>query len=124
MCGPGTSWKRLDSSQADLPGGGLAAEAAAGQVAPGYDFLEGHREGLALLTNLPVREIAAKAVGVERLRTLPLVIPSGVITGFVERWYGPDFRSQIQTAAETGPPGPHSGIPGVDRAPHPASGRQ
>ncbi len=94
-------WKRLDSNQVDLLCGGLAADAAAEQVAPGYDFLEWHREGLALLTNLPVRELAARTVGVQRLRNLPLVIPSrGVITDFVERWYGSDFRSQLQIAAE------------------------
>ncbi|GGQ97372.1 LysR family transcriptional regulator [Streptomyces asoensis] len=94
-------WKRLDSNQVDLLCGGLAADAAADRVAPEYDFLEWHREGLALLTNLPVRELAAKTVGVERLRTVPLVIPShGVITDFVERWYGPDFRSQLQVVAE------------------------
>ncbi|MEW1694173.1 LysR family transcriptional regulator [Streptomyces sp. NPDC093249] len=94
-------WKRLDSNQVDLLCGGLAADVAADRVAPEYDFLEWHREGLALLTNLPVRELAARTVGVDRLRTLPLVIPSrGVITDFVERWYGPDFRSQLQIAAE------------------------
>lgn len=94
-------WKRLDSNQVDLLCGGLAADAAAERVAPEYDFLEWHREGLALLTNLPVRELAAKTVGVDRLRSLPLVIPSrGVITDFVERWYGPDFRSQLQITAE------------------------
>ncbi len=94
-------WKRLDSNQVDLLCGDLAAEAAAERVAPDYDFLEWHREGLALLTNLPVRELAAKSVGVDRLRSLPLVIPSrGVITDFVERWYGPGFRSQLQITAE------------------------
>ncbi|MFE9851263.1 LysR family transcriptional regulator [Streptomyces sp. NPDC005576] len=94
-------WKRLDSNQVDLLCGGLAADAAAEKVAPEYDFLEWHREGLALLTNLPVREFASKTVGIDRLRSLPLVIPSrGVITDFVERWYGPDFRSRLQIAAE------------------------
>ncbi|MEU3290487.1 LysR family transcriptional regulator [Streptomyces longwoodensis] len=94
-------WQRLDSNQVDLLCGGLAAEAAAARVAPEYDFLEWHREGLALLTNLPVRELAARTVSVDRLRTLPLIIPSrGVITDFVERWYGSDFRSQLQIAAE------------------------
>ncbi|MEU6219072.1 LysR family transcriptional regulator [Streptomyces sp. NPDC047022] len=94
-------WKHLDSNQVDLLCGGLAADAAAERVAPEYDFLEWHREGLALLTNLPVRELAARTVGVDRLRSLPLVIPSrGVITDFVERWYGPDFRSQLQIVAE------------------------
>ncbi|MFB6529881.1 LysR family transcriptional regulator [Streptomyces sp. NPDC056399] len=94
-------WRRLDSNQVDLLCGGLAAEVAVGRIAPEYDFLEWHREGLALLTNLPVRELGAKPVGVERLKTLPLVIPSrGVITDFVERWYGPDFRAQLQIAAE------------------------
>lgn len=94
-------WKRLDSNQVDLLCGGLAADAAAERVAPDYDFVEWHREGLALLTNLPVRELAVRSVGPERLRTLPLIIPShGVITDFVERWYGPDFRSQLQITAE------------------------
>ncbi|MEU6487304.1 LysR family transcriptional regulator [Streptomyces sp. NPDC046887] len=94
-------WKHLDSNQVDLLCGGLAADVASERVAPEYDFLEWHREGLALLTNLPVRELAAKTVGVDRLRRLPLVIPSrGVITDFVERWYGPDFRSQLQITAE------------------------
>ncbi|MFI7104379.1 LysR family transcriptional regulator [Streptomyces sp. NPDC050161] len=94
-------WTRLDSNQVDLLCGGLAADTAAERVAPDYDFLEWHREGLALLTNLPVRELAAKTVSVDRLRNLPLVIPSrGVITDFVERWYGPDFRSQLQISAE------------------------
>jgi DNA-binding transcriptional LysR family regulator len=94
-------WKRLDSNQVDLLCGGLAAEAAEERVAPDYDFLEWHREGLALLTNLPLRELAAKRVGMDRLRTLPLVVPShGVITDFVERWYGPGFRAQLQIVAE------------------------
>ncbi|MFE3738924.1 LysR family transcriptional regulator [Streptomyces sp. NPDC059134] len=94
-------WNRLDSNQVDLLCGGLAAAAADERVAPDYDFQEWHREGLALLTNLPVRELAARTISVERLRTLPLVIPShGVITDFVERWYGPDFRSRLKIAAE------------------------
>jgi DNA-binding transcriptional LysR family regulator len=94
-------WQRLDSNQVDLLCGGLAAEVTAEPIAPDYDFLEWHRENLVLLTNLPVRELSAKTVSVDRLRTLPLVIPSrGVITDFVERWYGQDFRSQLQIAAE------------------------
>ncbi|MFF3551936.1 LysR family transcriptional regulator [Streptomyces tsukubensis] len=94
-------WQRLDSNQVDLLCGGLAADAAAERVTSEYDFLEWHREGLALLTNLPVRELATKTVGFERLRSLPLVVPSrGVITDFVERWYGPDFRSRLRIAAE------------------------
>ncbi|WP_372412292.1 LysR family transcriptional regulator [Streptomyces luteireticuli] len=94
-------WQWLDSNQVDLLCGGLAAPADGTQIAPDYDFLEWHREGLALLTNLPVRELPAKTVGIDRLRSLPLVIPArGVITDFIERWYGPDFRSQLQIAAE------------------------
>ncbi|AZK97482.1 LysR family transcriptional regulator [Streptomyces tsukubensis] len=94
-------WQRLDSNQVDLLCGGLAADAAAERVTSEYDFLEWHREGLALLTNLPVRELATRSVGFERLRSLPLVVPSrGVITDFVERWYGPDFRSRLRIAAE------------------------
>ncbi|MFB7169997.1 LysR family transcriptional regulator [Streptomyces sp. NPDC056254] len=93
--------QRLDSNQVDLLCGGMAAPADGGLVAPEYDFLEWHREGLALLTNLPMRELPARKVGVERLRNLPLVIPSrGVIADFVEHWYGPDFRAHLQIVAE------------------------
>ncbi|MFF5839638.1 LysR family transcriptional regulator [[Kitasatospora] papulosa] len=94
-------WKHLDSNQVDLLCGGLAADARDNQIAPDYDFQEWHREGLALLTNLPVRELVTKTITAQKLRTLPLVIPSrGVITDFIERWYGPDFRSQLQITAE------------------------
>ncbi|AKL71037.1 LysR family transcriptional regulator [Streptomyces sp. Mg1] len=93
--------QRLDSNQVDLLCGGLAATVGDGLLAPEYDFLEWHREGLALLTNLSVRELPARQVGVERLRNLPLVIPSrGVIADFVERWYGTDFRTHLQVVAE------------------------
>ncbi|MFJ8164158.1 LysR family transcriptional regulator [Streptomyces sp. NPDC096136] len=93
--------QRLDSNQVDLLCGGLAAPVGDGPLAPEYDFLEWRREGLALLTNLSVRELPARRVGVERLRNLPLVIPSrGVIADFVERWYGPDFRTHLQVVAE------------------------
>ncbi|MFE9795999.1 hypothetical protein ACFYRL_30165 [Streptomyces goshikiensis] len=78
----------------------LAARVGDGLLAPEYDFLEWHREGLALLTNLSVRELPRR-VGVERLRNLPLFIPSrGVIADFVERWYVPDFRTHLQVVAE------------------------
>ncbi|MGW5159320.1 LysR family transcriptional regulator [Nonomuraea wenchangensis] len=94
-------WKRLDSNQVDLLCGGLAASSTERAVAPDYDFLEWHRENLVLLTNLPVREFSARTVSVQRMRTLPLIIPTrGVITNFVERWYGSDYRANLQIVAE------------------------
>lgn len=65
-----------------------------------YDFLEWHREGLALLTNLPQRELAVDAVGREKLQSIPLVISSGgVIVDFLLHWYGSGFGNKLTIAA-------------------------
>ena len=90
------AFARLDAKEVDLMCGGLASAAGRAEVPDQYDFLEWHREGLVLLTNLPRRELPLKAVGVDRLRSVPLVIPSGgVIVDFLKRWYGTDFRSRM-----------------------------
>lgn len=91
---------RLDAKEVDLMCGGFASVARLVEVPDQYDFLEWHREGLALLTNLPQRELAVDAVGREKLPSIPLVIPSGgVIVDFLLRWYGSGFGNKLTIAA-------------------------
>ncbi|MFJ6200145.1 LysR family transcriptional regulator [Micromonospora sp. NPDC092111] len=94
------AFSRLDTNEVDLMCGGLASAAGSAEVPDQYDFLEWHREGLVLLTNLSRRELPVKAVGVDRLPSVPLVIPSGgVIVEFLKRWYGADYRRQLTLVA-------------------------
>jgi DNA-binding transcriptional LysR family regulator len=94
------SFARMDAKEVDLLCGGFASAAGQAEVPDGYDFLEWHREGLVLLSNLPKRELPMKAVGIDRLPSVPLVIPSGgVIVEFLKRWYGGDFRNRLTIAA-------------------------
>ena len=94
------AFTRLDAKEVDLMCGGLASAAGRAEVPDQYDFLEWHREGLVLLTNLPRRELPVKTVGVDRLPSVPLVIPSGgVIVDFLKRWYGADFRNRLTVVA-------------------------
>ncbi|MGH3622706.1 MAG: LysR family transcriptional regulator [Sciscionella sp.] len=94
------AFARLDAKDVDLMCGGFAAAAGRAEIPERYDFLEWHREGLVLLTNLPRRELPVKAVGVDRLPSVPLVIPSGgVIIDFLTRWYGGDFRNRLTVTA-------------------------
>jgi hypothetical protein len=94
------AFSRLDAKDVDLICGGLAATTGRADVPAQYDFLEWHREGLALLTNLPRRELPMRAVGVDRLPSVPLIIPaSGVIVDFLKRWYGGDFRTRLTVVA-------------------------
>ena len=80
--------------------GGFASAAGRAEVPIGYDFLEWHRDGLILLSNLPKRELPVRAVGIDRLPGVPLIIPSGgVIVDFLKRWYGSDYRSRLTIAA-------------------------
>jgi DNA-binding transcriptional LysR family regulator len=94
------TFTRLDAKEVDLMCGGFASAAGSLEVPDQYDFLEWHREGLALLTNLPRRELAVNAVGREKLPSVPLVIPSsGVIADFLSRWYGGGFRNKLTIVA-------------------------
>ncbi|MGH3865597.1 MAG: LysR family transcriptional regulator [Pseudonocardiaceae bacterium] len=93
------TFTRLDTKEVDLMCGGFASAVGSLEFLGQYDFLEWHREGLALLTNLPRRELAANAVGRQKLPSAPLVIPSGgVIVEFLSRWYGSDFRNKLTIA--------------------------
>ncbi|HET9117046.1 MAG TPA: hypothetical protein VFN75_03045 [Pseudonocardiaceae bacterium] len=66
-----------------------------------YDVIEWHREDLALITNLPMRELPLAAVGQDRLPEIPLLAPpAGLIAEFLRRWYGPNFITRLRVIAE------------------------
>ncbi|MFD7658463.1 hypothetical protein ACFV4N_31195, partial [Actinosynnema sp. NPDC059797] len=93
-------WARLDAKHVDLVLGSLATEHRR-PVALDYDFIEWHRERVALLTNLTTRELPDKPVSSDTLRTLPLLVPSaGLLAQFLSRWYGPDYRSTLNVVAD------------------------
>ncbi len=93
------SFTRLDANEIDILCGGFAA-GTGNDIRERYDFLEWHREGVCLLTNLPERELPMPAVSAARLLAVPLVIPTrGVIADFLRLWYGPDFQSRLTIAA-------------------------
>lgn len=66
-----------------------------------YDVIEWQRENLALVTNLPVRDLPLASVTQDRLPGIPLLAPSaGLIADFLRRWYGHDFRARLHIVAE------------------------
>lgn len=93
-------WAKLDAQQVDLVCGSFATQTGR---EPGldYDFIEWHREGLAILTNLPKRELATPAVNTAKLPTLPLLAPTaGLLAEFLRRWYGPNYRDRLNVIAD------------------------
>jgi DNA-binding transcriptional LysR family regulator len=95
------SFTRLDAKEIDLLCGGFASIAGARDLPGDYEFLQWRRDGLVLLTNLSKRELAVPAVSVDRLPSVPLIVPStgGVIVDFLRRWYGSDFRNRLTIVA-------------------------
>ncbi len=94
-------WAQLDAKNVDLVCGSIPAGPGRDPALDSYDMIEWQREDLALLTNLPVRELPAEAVGQQRLPSVPLLAPAaGLIAEFLRRWYGPDYRSRLRIVAE------------------------
>ncbi|APU16621.1 MULTISPECIES: LysR family transcriptional regulator [Actinoalloteichus] len=93
-------WRKLDGKKVDLVCGSFAAEPGRPPTLD-YDFLEWHREGVALLTNLSARELPDNPVTANRLPGLPLLAPtSGLLAQFLSRWYGPDYRGVLDVIAD------------------------
>lgn len=64
-------------------------------------FIEWHREGLAILTNLPKRELPTRAVDAAKLSTLPLLAPTaGLLAEFLRHWYGLNYRDRLNVIAD------------------------
>jgi hypothetical protein len=93
-------WAKLDAKQVDLVCGSFAAERGKPPTLD-YDFIEWHRERVALLTNLSTRELPDKPVTAEKLAVLPLLAPTaGLLAQFLGRWYGPDYRGKLTVVAD------------------------
>ncbi|KJK43701.1 LysR family transcriptional regulator [Lentzea aerocolonigenes] len=93
-------WRKLDAKKVDMVCGSFAAH-------PGrppeldYDFLEWHRERVALLTNLSTRELPDTPVTAAKLPALPLLAPTaGLLAQFLSHWYGPDYRGTLNIVAD------------------------
>ena len=81
-------------------GGSLAAQPGR-PPALDHDFLEWHRERVALLTNLTTRELPDTPVTFAKLPSLPLLAPTaGLLAQFLGRWYGPDYRGTLDVIAD------------------------
>lgn len=94
-------WSQLDAKGVDLVCGSVAAVPGPDPALADYDVIEWHREKLALITNLPVRELPMAAVGQDRLPEIPLLAPAaGLIVEFLRRWYGPDFTTRLRIVAK------------------------
>ncbi|MFD9734638.1 LysR family transcriptional regulator [Umezawaea sp. NPDC059074] len=93
-------WRKLDAKKVDLVCGSFAAEPGKPPNLP-YDFLEWHRERVALLTNLTARELPDTPVTAGKLPHLPLLAPTaGLLSQFLGRWYGPDYRGRLDVIAD------------------------
>jgi hypothetical protein len=93
-------WRKLDAKKVDLVCGSFAAEPGRPPTLE-YDFLEWHRERVALLTNLTARELPDIPVIAASLPDLPLLAPTaGLLSQFLNRWYGPDYRGVLHVIAD------------------------
>lgn len=93
-------WEKLESQQVDLVCGSFATRV--GELPSlDHDFIEWHREGVSLLTNLSSRELPDKPVSSARLPAIPLLAPTtGLLAEFLRGWYGPDYRNLLNIIAE------------------------
>ena len=93
-------WHKLDAKQVDMVCGSFAAERDRPPVLE-YDFVEWHRERVALLTNLTPRELPNTPVTAAKLPGLPLLAPTaGLLSQFLGSWYGPGYRGMLNVIAE------------------------
>ena len=93
-------WHKLESKEVDIVCGSVVTPAGSGSDFADFDVIEWRRGGLALLTNLPEHRLGA-TVGTGELPKLPLVVPGdGLIAEFLRGWFGPDYRNELDIAAE------------------------
>ncbi|WP_433265915.1 LysR family transcriptional regulator [Actinosynnema sp. CS-041913] len=93
-------WHKLESKEVDIVCGSVVTPAGGGSDFADFDVIEWRRGGLALLTNLPEHRLGA-SVGTGELPKLPLVVPGdGLIAEFLRGWFGPDYRNELDIAAE------------------------
>ncbi|RKT57824.1 LysR family transcriptional regulator [Saccharothrix australiensis] len=93
-------WRKLESKEVDIVCGSVVTPAGGGSDFADFDVIEWRRGGLALLTNLPAHRLGDR-VGTGELPKLPLVVPGdGLIAEFLRGWFGPDYRNELDIAAE------------------------
>ncbi len=94
-------WTKLDAKSVDLVCGSIPAARGRDPALDAYDVIEWQREDLALITNLPVRELPVEVIDQQRLPSVPLLAPAaGLVAEFLRRWYGSDFQSRLRVVAE------------------------
>lgn len=94
-------WAQLDAKNVDLVCGSIPASPGSDPALDAYDVIEWQREDLALITNLPVRELPVEVVDQQRLPSVPLLAPAaGLVAEFLRCWYGSDFPSRLRVVAE------------------------
>jgi len=93
-------WTKLENKEVDVVCGSVVTHAGHTGHLDEFDVIEWRRGGLALLTNLPEKKLGDSA-GVGELPRLPLVVPGdGLIAEFLRGWFGPDYRNELDIAAE------------------------
>lgn len=93
-------WAKLDAKQVDLACGSFAAEHDRPPTVA-YDFIEWHREGVALLTNLTTRELPDTPITASTLTEVPLLAPTaGLLAQFLIGWYGTGYRGVLNVIAD------------------------
>ncbi|GAA1334209.1 LysR family transcriptional regulator [Saccharothrix algeriensis] len=93
-------WRKLESKEVDIVCGSVVTTAGGGSDFADFDVIEWRRGGLALLTNLPTSRLGDR-IGTGELPKLPLVVPGdGLIAEFLRGWFGPDYRNELDIAAE------------------------
>lgn len=91
---------KLDAEQVDLVCGSFAAERGR-MPSLDHEFLEWHRERVALLTNLTAREVPDRPLSHDALAELPLLVPlAGLLADFLARWYGTEYRGKLRVVAD------------------------
>jgi DNA-binding transcriptional LysR family regulator len=91
----------LDAKEVDLVCGSIPSAPGPDPALSAYDVIEWHREDLALLTNLSLRDLPVAAISQDRLPAVPLLAPAtGLIADFLRRWYGSGFRRELHVVAE------------------------
>jgi DNA-binding transcriptional LysR family regulator len=93
-------WSKLEAKQVDVVCGSVVTPAGRSGHLDEFDVIEWRRGGLALLTNLPEHRLG-DSIGTTQLPALPLVVPGeGLIADFLRGWFGPDYRNELDIAAE------------------------
>lgn len=92
---------KLRSGELDLVCGSVLTTTGEDGRLADVEVMEWRRSGLALVTNLSARELPEPPVPVSALPSVGLVVSSGgLISGFLQGWFGPGYRQELAITAE------------------------